>query len=219
MKRSLCDRQPQIIRPHFSARMETGSDVESGQKIASCTRKVTARQNCAQRAVALLFCLFFALRLLGQEPAQEYQIKAAFLFNFAKFVEWPRDAFPQSNSPIVIGVLGQNVFGHYLEDTIRNKTVQNRTIVIKEFKSADEAAHCHILFVSGSMKDNLTNVIDNLHNASILTVSDTDQFIEAGGMVNFVIEDNKIRFQINDEAAKKAGLKISSKLLSLAAHN
>jgi hypothetical protein len=169
--------------------------------------------------VALLFCLLFDVRILGQEPAQEYQIKAAFLFNFAKFVEWPPDAFPQNNSPIVIGVLGQNVFGHYLEDTIRDKTVQNRPFVIKEFKSVEEAVHCHILFVSASMKDSLPAVIDNLHNASTLTVSDTDQFIKAGGMINFVIEDNKVRFQINAEAAKKAGLKISSKLLSLAAHN
>jgi hypothetical protein len=116
-------------------------------------------------------------------------------------------------------VLGQNVFGHYLEDTIRDKTVQNRPFVIKEFKSMDEAVHCHILFVTASMKDSLPSVIDNLHNASTLTVSDTDQFIKAGGMINFVIEDNKVRFQINDKAAKKAGLKISSKLLSLAAHN
>ena len=219
MEGSLCDRQPQIIRPHFSARIETGSDLESGQKIASCTRKTTAPQNYAPRVVAVLFCLFLAFRILGQEPAQEYQIKAAFLFNFAKFVEWPRDAFPQHNSPIVIGVLGQNVFGHYLEDTIRDKTVQNRPFVIKEFNSAEEVDHCHILFVSASMKDNLPAIMDKLHNASILTVSDTDQFIKAGGMINFVIEDNKIRFQINDEAAKKAGLNISSKLLSLAAHN
>lgn len=169
--------------------------------------------------MVLIFCLLFAAKVFGQAPAQEYQIKAAFLFNFAKFVEWPSDAFPQKNSPIVIGVLGQNVFGNYLEDTIRDKTVQNRPFVIKEFKSADEALHCNILFISASMKDSLPAIIDNLHNASVLTVGDTDQFIKAGGMINFVIQDSKIRFQINDEAAKKAGLKISSKLLSLAAHN
>lgn len=219
MEASLCDRQPLIIRPHFSARIEAGSDLASGQNIASCTRKSTAPQNCALRVVALLFCLLIAVSVVGQEPAQEYQIKAAFLFNFAKFVEWPPAAFPRNNSPIVIGVLGKNVFGQYLEETIRDKTVQNRPFVIKEFKSVDEAVHCHILFVSASMKESLPAIIDNLHNASILTVSDTDQFIKSGGMINFIIEDNKIRFQINDAAAKKAGLKISSKLLSLAARN
>lgn len=214
----MCDRL-QILRPHFSARIEAGSDLESGQEIASCACRITASQNRALRVAVVLFCLLFAIQVFAQEPAQEYQIKAAFLFNFAKFVQWPSEAFARSNSPIVIGVLGQNVFGDYLEDTIRDKTVQNRPFIIKEFKSAEEAVHCHILFVSASMKDSLPAILDKLNNASVLTVSDTDQFIKAGGMVNFIIENNKIRFQINDEAAKKAGLKISSKLLSLAAHN
>jgi hypothetical protein len=90
--------------------------------------------------------------------------------------------------------------------------------VIKEFKSVDEAIQCHILFVSASMKDSLPEIFDKLHNTSILTVGDTDQFIASGGMIKFVIEDSKVHFQINDEAAKKAGLKISSKLLSFASH-
>jgi hypothetical protein len=165
----------------------------------------------------LFLCLIFSFKVLGQEPAQEYQIKAAFLFNFAKFVEWPSGTFPNAKSPITIGVLGQNVFGHYLEDTTRGKTVQNRPFEIKEFKSASEAGHCQILFVSPSVKGDLSEIIKDLHNASVLTVSETDQFLKAGGMVNFIIEDDKIHFEINDRAAKAAGLKISSKLLSLAA--
>lgn len=169
-------------------------------------------------AVLFLF-LIFSLPGRAQEPAPEYQIKAAFLFNFAKFVDWPPPAFPQTDSPIVIGVLGKNVFGHYLEDTIRDKQVKNRRFEIKEFASVNDAVNCHILFISPSLKDNLPKILTALHNASVLTVSESDQFIEAGGMINFTIEESKVHFQINDNAAKKAGLKISSKLLSLAVRN
>lgn len=178
-----------------------------------------APQHCTLRVAVLFLCLLFSFKILGQEPAQEYQIKAAFLFNFAKFVEWPPDAFPNANSPIIIGVLGKNVFGHYLADTIQGKTVQNRPFVFKELKSASDAVHCHILFVSPSMSDDFPEIIKDLHNASVLTVSENDQFLKAGGMINFIIEDNKVHFQINDAAAKAAGLNISSKLLSLAAHD
>lgn len=173
-------------------------------------------QNCAISAAVVCFCLIFGLKIFGQEPAPEYQIKAAFLFNFAKFVDWPPEAFSSANSPIVIGVLGKNVFGHYLADTIRGKTVNNRRFEFKEFASVTEATNCQILFISPSINDNLPTVVKELHNASILTVGEADQFIKAGGMINFTIEDSKIHFQISDEAARKAGLKISSKLLSLA---
>jgi len=202
----------------FSASIKVGAGLRSGEGIGCWRRKKNAPQNCTLWVTVLFLCLF-SFKILGQEPAQEYQIKAAFLFNFAKFVEWPPDAFPNADSPIIIGVLGKNVFGHYLEDTIRGKTVQNRPFLLKEFKSVDEAVHCHILFIDPSVSESLSGIIKDLHNTSVLTVSETDQFLKAGGMVNFIIEDNKVHFQINDEAAKAAGLKVSSKLLSLAAHN
>jgi hypothetical protein len=157
---------------------------------------------------------------LAQEAAPtEYQIKAAFLYNFAKFVEWPPSAFADAQSPIVIGVLGKNVFDSNLEKIIHGKTVNNRPFLFKEFHTAIEATKCHILFISASEKEKLPKILASLQGTSVLTVSETDQFIASGGMINFVIEDQKIHFQINDAAAKKAGLKISSKLLSLAAHS
>lgn len=152
---------------------------------------------------------------MAQTPPTEYQIKAAFLYNFAKFVKWPPQSFPETNSPIVVGVLGKNVFGADLEKTIHDKTVNNRPFKFVEFKSSVEATNCHILFISPSEKDNLKKIVDGLNNSSILTVSETDQFIRVGGMVNFYIQENKIRFEINDEMAKKAGLTVSSKLLGL----
>jgi hypothetical protein len=146
----------------------------------------------------------------------EYQLKSAFLFNFAKFVEWPPEAFAKGRSPIVIGILGENPFGGDLERTIRNKTISNRSLAVKEIRSLAEATNCHILFISTSEKQRLPEIIQGLRGASVLTVGETERFTEAGGMINFVLEGNKIRFRINDEAAKSAGLKISSKLLSLA---
>jgi len=164
--------------------------------------------------LGLILCL--GRNTFSQEQPSEYQVKAAFLFNFAKFVEWPPEAFPGTNSPIIIGVLGKNVFGDDLEKIIRDRRVNNRPFQFRNFDSAGEATHCHILFISASEKDNFKKILNNLNRASVLTVSETDGFIQAGGMVNFTIEDSKIRFQISDEAAKKAGLRISSKLLSLA---
>ena len=149
-------------------------------------------------------------------PPSEYQLKAAFLFNFAKFVEWPPVAFATSTSPIVVGILGENPFGDDLERTIRDKSINNRSFVIKEFHSPTEVTNCHVLFISASEKKRLPEILSSLSGTNVLTVSETEDFIASGGMINFVQENNKIRFQINAVAAKKANLKISSKLLSLA---
>ena len=149
-------------------------------------------------------------------PPTEYQLKAAFLFNFAKFVEWPPAAFASKTNAIVIGILGQNPFHDDLAQTVRNKTVDNRPLVVKEVLSAAEATNCHILFVSTSEKEKLPDILKALKGSSVLTVGEMDHFTESGGMINFVIKENKIRFQINSDQAAKAGLKISSKLMSLA---
>lgn len=173
------------------------------------------------RATSILVLSLVWLLAVGGVSAQdsaptEYQIKAAFLYNFAKFVEWPPAVFSETNSPIVIGILGENPFGNDLVKTVRDKTLNNRPLVIKEFHSPVEATNCHILFISTSEKARLPQILEALREVSVLTVGETDRFTEAGGMINFVREGNKIRFQINEVAAKSAGLKVSSKLLSLA---
>ena len=151
-----------------------------------------------------------------ESPPTEYQLKAAFLLNFTKFVEWPPAGFAEPTSPIVLGILGENPFGNILERTIRDKTINNRPLVVKAFRSSADATNCHILIISTSEKARLPEILANLRGASVLTVSEMDRFTETGGMINFVRQGNKIRFQINEIAAKSVGLKISSKLLSLA---
>ena len=168
-----------------------------------------------------MFCLVIWLFFSASDcPAQtgptEHQIKAAFLYNFAKFVDWPAAANASSDSPITIGVLGENVFHDDITTVIHGKNINNHPLQFHQCSSIEEATNCQILFISPSEQKHFTQIIEELHHASILTVSETDQFIEDGGMIDFVVVEKKVRFQINNDAAKKAGLTISSKLLSLA---
>jgi hypothetical protein len=149
-------------------------------------------------------------------PPSEYQVKAAFIFNFAKFVEWPATAFSDAKSPLVIGILGENPFGEDLERIVHAKTLNQRSIEVKKnCQNAEEAKKCHVLFISTSEKKRLQEILSAVAGTNILTVSEMDGFIEAGGIINFFREGNKIRFQIDHATAKKSGLKVDSKLLGL----
>ncbi len=145
----------------------------------------------------------------------EYQLKAAFIYNFAKFIDWPTTAFADEKSPFIIGVLGDNPFGNNLERVIAGKDINARPIVLRPFRNAKEATQCQLLFISNSVADKLPEIFKTLRGIAVLTVGENEKFIEKGGMVRFVEESKRIRFQINDEAAKVAHMKISSKLLSL----
>jgi uncharacterized protein DUF4154 len=146
---------------------------------------------------------------------REYRIKAAFLLNFVKFIQWPAEAFGSRDEPLVLGILGSDPFGGALEP-LRQKQVKGRAIEIKRFKTPAGATGCHVLFVSNSEKDALNDIFQNLEGRAILTVGETEQFLQRGGIINFIAFKNKIRFEINITAAHGANLKISSKLLKLA---
>jgi hypothetical protein len=166
--------------------------------------------------LALVWLAAFALAAAA--PAQtsstrEYQVKAVFLFNFAQFVDWPPAAFSDPQSPLVIGVLGKDPFDGALDDAVRGETVNARPLEVRRFKSVEEIRDCHVLFISGSESAHLDRILGALKGRNILTVGDTDGFAERGGMIRFVIEKNKVRFRINLDSAKAAGLTISSKLL------
>lgn len=166
-------------------------------------------------SLCMVVSLVFTTCVCEGSP-NEYDVKAAFLYQFANFVEWPSGSFSSSSSPIVIGVLGDDPFGDKLDDTVRGKTVDGRKITIKRSDDVKDLTSCHIVFISSSASGRLSKIIDRLRSESILTVGETDQFASHGGIIGFVIHDNKIGLQINVEAAKKAKLKISSKLLRLA---
>jgi hypothetical protein len=146
----------------------------------------------------------------------EYDVKAAFLYNFAKFVEWPADAFIGEREPITLCILGDDPFGESLEAMVRGETVGGRQILIDRTRRRGELRSCHILFVSRSESQRLPQVLAELRGASVLTVGDTPGFLEAGVLINFTLQDHKVRFGINPRAAERSRLKISSKLLRLA---
>jgi len=158
--------------------------------------------------------LFLSGRIAAQE-ANEYEVKAAFLYNFARFVEWPDNVSPDPNGPLVIAILGRDPFGGEIDRAIEGKTVNGRRLVIKRFSSLETYEQCHILFVSSSERGNLPRILAAVRTSSVLTVSETDRFAQIGGIINFITIENRIRFEINRAAAARVGLKISSKLLSL----
>lgn len=146
----------------------------------------------------------------------EYQVKALFLLNFTKYVDWPATAFGQADSPITIGVIGENHFGEDLKKAVEGKSVNGRKIVILPLESESDWSKCHILFISASEKKRLPEILAKVCALPILTVSETDQFIQQGGMINFTRKDGKVRLEVNLESARQAELGISSKLLSVA---
>jgi len=154
--------------------------------------------------------------LPGQTPNVEYRIKAAYIFNFAKFVTWPSVAFAAPEAPIVIGILGKDPFGAELDQTVAGKAIEKRQLVVKRLTEADSWEGCHILFVASSERRRLPQILEKLGTASVLTVGEAEGFTEGGGMVQFVQHENNIRFEINLAAAEAARLKISSKLLQVA---
>lgn len=172
---------------------------------------------CALVAVIMGVCRLWSAPSQGEAggPDVEYQIKAVFLFNFAKFVDWPETAFPARDAPIVIGVVGESPFGSALEAAIKDETVKGRKIVCRQFTNESLLTNCNILFISRSEQDHIPALLEKLGKAPVLTVADSEGFTAQGGMINFVLQDNKIRFDINPMVAERAGMKISSRLLNL----
>ena len=150
------------------------------------------------------------------QSVNEYQIKAAYIFNFINFVTWPSDSFSKANSPFVIGILGDNPFDSSLKEIISEEFVNEHPIIIQQYDNLEDIRTCHILFVNQTETKKLkTADITSLRKRSILTVSDAANFNLKGGIVKFFNKNNKIYLQINNEAAKAADLVISSKLLNL----
>jgi hypothetical protein len=209
----LRDRQTELTPPAVVRGIKPDSFVKSGRMFFRSGFRLPISWGII---LTIVSCILLVNNCLAQEKPSEYEVKAAFIFNFAKFIEWPPEAFADTNSPIVIGILGKNSFGNSLEKIINDRKVNNRSFQFRTFSTATEATKCQILFVSSSEKNDFSKIVGSLHDASTLTVSEADGFLKAGGMINFMFEGNNIRFQISDAAAKKARLTISSKLLSLA---
>jgi hypothetical protein len=148
--------------------------------------------------------------------APEYQVKAAFLYNFAKFVEWPAPTLPGPSTPFRICVLGRDPFGDSLTNIVQGKSISSHPIVTLAVQSPAEARSCHVLFLSQSDPETLKQGLDRLRDLPVLTVGESTDFLLLGGMINFVLEEDRVRFEINLGAAEHHHLKLSSKLLAVA---
>jgi hypothetical protein len=149
-------------------------------------------------------------------PAREYEIKAGFVFNFAKFISWPKGAFESDTDDLRLEVIGHDPFDGALDRLVAGKMIDSHQVVIVYSSDVSSRRRGHIVFVSGSERKQLPNVIAVLGGAAALTVSDIDQFAEQGGVIGLVAAGQTVKFVINRAAAAKAGLKVAAVLLSLA---
>jgi hypothetical protein len=170
-----------------------------------------------RRLFAVLGALCATVALAAQPASSaEYRIKAVFLFNFAQFVEWPANAFPTSNSPMEICVLGADPFGEALDQTVAGESIHNRPLLVRRLQHPTNLDACHLLFVSRSEQERLGDVLRALGSSTaVLTVSDIDGFVGRGGAIGFFIDRKRVRFEISPERVHDRGLKVSSQLLSL----
>ena len=158
--------------------------------------------------------------LHGQnKTASEYQVKAVFLYNFTQFVDWPHETFNSPEEPFVIGIIGDDPFGSNLSEAIAGEKFGNHPIVIKHFRKTEEIENCQMLYINSDDQEEVENILTSISKKNILTISDAPAFNKWGGIIQFYIENNKIRLRINVERSKAAGLSISSKLLNVAKTN
>ena len=164
------------------------------------------------RLILFIFILASTVPFTGNsQTVNEFEIKAVFIYNFTQFIQWPKESFDKSQDDFVIGVLGENVFGKSLEEAVAGEMYHSRKIVVKYFETVKDVGNCQILYV-GSLTNGSKIDIDR----PVLTIGERPEFMEQNGLMRFYNEGNKVRIEINQSAASKAGLVISSKLLRLA---
>jgi YfiR/HmsC-like len=167
----------------------------------------------------IAFILVLALSgCVTRQPTAEYRDKATYLFRFGQFIEWPGYLFPDAKTPVTIGFLGGNPFGDVLETMARTETINGHPVVVRRMTPLSNLRKCHILFIAHSQKVHLPLIFESLKGSHVLTVSDADGFLEAGGMIHFFMENGKVRFEIDRQATDRAGLKIESQLSIMAKH-
>ncbi len=174
------------------------------------------RPKCVEKCGLVVSVTLIFLGAAQAQTSLEYELKAAFLYRFTEFVEWPAQAFSTPQSPIRVCIFGLDPFGNALDRTLRGEQVKGRPLVAMRTRRMEELSACHIVFISRSEREQAAAVLSRLRENPVLSVSEAQDFLEQGGMINFVTEGARIRFEINNESAQRAGLMLSSKLLTLA---
>ncbi|MDP9053541.1 MAG: YfiR family protein [Acidobacteriota bacterium] len=182
------------------------------------TQKGRFWRSSAYGLAAVTFLLSQAVPLcaIQGQPVDEYQVKAAFIYNFAKFVQWPAGAFQNATEPVAICIAGMDPFGKSLEETVSGRSIEGRNLVVRHVSTVKQSAGCHILFFGGTDDKRLGAWLSEIRTAGILTIGESDNSSTDGVVINFRLDDGRIRFDINIEAGENEKLRISSRLLSLA---
>lgn len=165
----------------------------------------------------MLLCPAGTVSAADSPASKEYQIKAAFIYNFTKFVDWPAAAFPDKGTPIVIGVLGTNPFGGELNAAVEGRRVNGRELIVRPVSTAAEIEAVHVLYIGSSESARVPELLRSIRSKAVLTVGEKESFSRDGGVVSFLLEGDKVRFSINMDAAEAAGIKVSAQLQKLAA--
>ncbi len=169
-------------------------------------------------AVTLALLLLLPLRIACGDPSadQEYALKAVFLYNFCRFIDWPDRAFASPDEPMVIGVVGDNPFGRLIEETVKGEAVRGRRIRVEYYRRLADIDRCHVLFVSASEMNRADDITEALAGRSVVTVGETEAFLDRGGMIALTADQNRVRLRINPAALRAENLVASSKLLRVA---
>ena len=187
------------------------------EQLMESTSPPASRPLC--RIAAALICLLIALphasAFAQKKGTGEYELKAAFLFNFVKFVKWPSHAFSDETSPLAIGILGNDPFAGALDRTVRGETVGGRIVKVRRSGRVEELRDCQIVFVSRAERTNVGDILAAMHGSAVLTIGETEQFSRQGGVISLLMNRGHVGFEINVAAGRRAGLEISSKLLKL----
>jgi hypothetical protein len=206
---------------YFSTHLSCMVRKQEGEAPGSRQISFGVRRSAFDVRLSLLFLFTLALLFLslGSAKAQvsrEYQLKAVFLYNFAQFTDWPTNTLADDKSPIVIGIIGPDPFGSALEETIRNETVGGHPLSIQHYSSPADIKTCHILFITQPEIRHVDEILKAIDGKPVLTVSDADNPAAARVMIRFAVENNKVHFRINTDAARAANVSLSSKLLRVA---
>jgi hypothetical protein len=175
----------------------------------------TAGRHCGWFLVALLLVLLGAIPGIADEP-EEYRVKGAFLYNFLKYVEWPEEHYPTDSETFVIVVYGEDPFGPSLDEALSGRSVDAHQVTVRRVAAGDSIPACHLLFTTLENEDQLRPLLVQAHSLGVLTVGEAECFLRTGGVIRFLLDDNRIRFDVNLQNADSADLAISSKLLHLA---
>jgi hypothetical protein len=190
-----------------------GSSVVRGAGVIPNWRTI---RHLSLLALVSLFLAGVGKRTGAQTAAEEYRVKAAFIFHFAQLVDWPPEKPTGTDNSLVLCTLGDDPFQGLLEGTVAGKAIGNRILRIRHLGEPQDMQTCQIVFLGRAQSKRIPVLVATLHNAPVLTVGETAGFLDAGGMIDFLLEDNKVRFEVNLDAAESADLKIGSRLLVLA---